>query len=688
MSNSGQATFTFWSDQPGSMTLCSIDGEPFTVCTSPVTYYYLEAGDNEFQVQAVGADGQIQLVPTLYEWEVVLGNDTTPPDTTITKGAPALTVNWINWFEFTGVDDQTAPLEIDFQCWLDGVDLGGCSSPDDIEVLTAGEHTLAVAAIDQVGNVDPTPATHTWTTTDLSAPDTSIEAGPDSETEATSATFEFIGEVELTGERGDRLPVLAGQRRVRRLPVAVHGHRPGRRPARDVGPGRHPRRHRRPDPGLLRVADHGPAGHHASRHVHRGRPAGRQLRPGRVLRLRQQRAGGGVRGLARRWPVGGRRSGATSCWAWSRAQHTLLVRAIDLAEIPNVDPTPASYTWTTLGEPDTTILSGPPDPTGAFSATFTFESNQPGATFQCSVNGSPWVPCTSPFIAGPLVEEGEHDFEVRAVNQFTYIDGEQVVDMTPAEYTWTIQDVTPPDTTIVGVTFLGPFSLEEPNSLRFELSGEDNRTAWFELEFECSLDGGPWEGCERPYHYVLLEELVGGDHTLLVRAVDDIGNVDPTPAEHTFTTEGEPETTVLTGPDAQTESTDATFTFSSDQPDATFQCSLDGAEFEPCSSPYTLTGVPWGEHELEVRAVSASGAEVDQTPADVLVGERRHDAAGRDDHQPVPPASTTDTTATFEFTADDPAALFQCSLDGGPARLLRSRASATPASWPASTPSR
>ena len=200
VSNSGQATFTFWSDQPGSMTLCSIDGEPFTVCTSPVTYYYLEAGDNEFQVQAVGADGQIQLVPTLYEWEVVLGTDTTPPDTTITKGAPALTVNWIHWFEFTGVDDQTAPLEIDFQCWLDGVDLGGCSSPDDIEVLTAGEHTLEVAAIDQVGNVDPTPATWTWTTTDLSAPDTSIEAGPDSETEATSATFEFIGEVELTGE--------------------------------------------------------------------------------------------------------------------------------------------------------------------------------------------------------------------------------------------------------------------------------------------------------------------------------------------------------------------------------------------------------------------------------------------------------------------------------------------------------
>jgi hypothetical protein len=90
--------------------------------------------------------------------------------------------------------------------------------------------------------------------------------------------------------------------------------------------------------------------------------------------------------------------------------------------------------WITLGEPDTTILSGPDNPTASLSATFTFTSSQAGATFQCSVDGSPYVPCTSPFIAGPLVEEGDHNFEVRAMNQFVNVDGEQIVDLTPATY--------------------------------------------------------------------------------------------------------------------------------------------------------------------------------------------------------------------------------------------------------------
>ena len=42
-----------------------------------------------------------------------------------------------------------------------------------------------------------------------------------------------------------------------------------------------------------------------------------------------------------------------------------------------------------------------------------------------------------------------------------------------------------------------------------------------------------------------------------------------------------------------------------------------------------------------------------------------------------PPASTTDTTATFAFAADDPAALFQCSLDGGPLVFCESGVSYT-----------
>jgi hypothetical protein len=202
------------------------------------------------------------------------------------------------------------------------------------------------------------------------------------------------------------------------------------------------------------------------------------------------------------------------------------------------------------------------------------------------------------------------------VNQFVTLEGEQVVDQTPAVWEWELQDIMPPDTTISGVRFLGPLDLIEPNSWEFTFTGEDNRTPFFELEFECSFDGLLFEGCDA-LHYILLEELSAGDHELHVRAVDEMGNADPTPDIYFWSTEGEPDTTILTGPAAEVDSTEATFTFSSDQADATFECALDGATvFTPCASPLTLTGVPYGEHELLVRAVSASGTELDLTPAE------------------------------------------------------------------------
>ena len=63
---------------------------------------------------------------------------TEPPDTTLTVGPPPLTVNFIHIVEFTGTDDWTLPLDLEFECLLDGVLLGTCSTPDEIEALTAG----------------------------------------------------------------------------------------------------------------------------------------------------------------------------------------------------------------------------------------------------------------------------------------------------------------------------------------------------------------------------------------------------------------------------------------------------------------------------------------------------------------------------------------------------------------------
>jgi uncharacterized delta-60 repeat protein len=68
-----------------------------------------------------------------------------------------------------------------------------------------------------------------------------------------------------------------------------------------------------------------------------------------------------------------------------------------------------------------------------------------------------------------------------------------------------------------------------------------------------------------------------------------------------------PVVTIDSGPSGDVSSLSASFTFSSDIQDATFQCSLDGAQFETCSSPKEYTHLAEGSHSFSVRGVNAAG---------------------------------------------------------------------------------
>jgi hypothetical protein len=61
------------------------------------------------------------------------------------------------------------------------------------------------------------------------------------------------------------------------------------------------------------------------------------------------------------------------------------------------------------------------------------------------------------------------------------------------------------------------------------------------------------------------------------------------------------------GPPQLTNSTTASFAFSSDESDATFECRLDDGLFEKCTSPKKYTGLSEGYHTFEVRAVGVAG---------------------------------------------------------------------------------
>lgn len=87
------------------------------------------------------------------------------------------------------------------------------------------------------------------------------------------------------------------------------------------------------------------------------------------------------------------------------------------------------------GSADTWIDSGPANPSGSSSATFTFHGSDPSATFSCTLDGGTAQSCTSPVTYTGLAD-GSHTFTVAAT-----VGGS--TDPTPASSTWVV-DTTPP----------------------------------------------------------------------------------------------------------------------------------------------------------------------------------------------------------------------------------------------------
>ena len=121
--------------------------------------------------------------------------------------------------------------------------------------------------------------------------------------------------------------------------------------------------------------------------------------------------------------------------------YTFQVRATDA--VGNVEDPPAKAEWTVdTVDPETTIDSGPVEDSTVASdeVTFTFSSD-PGADFECTLDGGSPVDCDSGTFTEDDLGEGEHTFTVAA------IDAAGNADASPAERTWNV-DTTAPSTAI------------------------------------------------------------------------------------------------------------------------------------------------------------------------------------------------------------------------------------------------
>jgi hypothetical protein len=269
-----------------------------------------------------------------------------------------------------------------FECSLDGSSFSTCSSPAQFSGLSDGAHILEVTSIDNSGSKDPSPASFTWTV-DTVPPDTLIDSATDgnnitltdgSNTESTSITFTFSG-TDTSIEEGEEVGI-------NHFECSIDG------------------------------------------------------------------------------------SSFSTCTSpvhydnISTGNHIVEIRTQDNSG--NLDPSPSSFTWnvnsvqqdnnvasnitspalTPTNFPDTVITSttdgsnnviGNGTNTPFTSIRFEFSTINTDAVdhFECSMDDSDFVPCTSPFIF-PILPEGNHVFKVR----FVGINGN--MDESPATFVWNI----------------------------------------------------------------------------------------------------------------------------------------------------------------------------------------------------------------------------------------------------------
>ena len=100
--------------------------------------------------------------------------------------------------------------------------------------------------------------------------------------------------------------------------------------------------------------------------------------------------------------------------------HTFAVRATDT--VLNLDPSPATRAFTVdTTAPETTI--SPSSPSGTIpnaNPSFAFSANE-AATFECALDGSAFITCTSPKAYSAL-PDGPHTFAVRATDAVLNLD--------------------------------------------------------------------------------------------------------------------------------------------------------------------------------------------------------------------------------------------------------------------------
>lgn len=220
-------------------------------------------------------------------------------------------------------------------------------------------------------------------------------------------------------------------------------------------------------------------------------------------------------------------------------EYTFKVRAKDLA---GNEGAPDSYSWEVDNslndeiDPQTTIVANPPNPSTSPNASFGYESNEAGSTFECKLDSGAFVSCEPAGVTYFGLANGPHSFQVRARDTIGNLDE------SPATYNWEVA-VPPFEPPVLAPPPLPPLASSAPGAppqtiltakpaavIRDRTPTFRFRSSVAGARFSCKLDRGAFRPCSSPF---TAKTLAFGAHTVLVRAVAN-GSTDPTPAKSSF----------------------------------------------------------------------------------------------------------------------------------------------------------
>ncbi len=555
---------------------------------------------------------RVQAVTRATQWGVsfyearVLGpvdggnpGDTTPPETTITAGPSGTTASATATFSFSSNESGSS-----FDCRLDGGAWARCTSPHDIAGLADGQHGFEVRAIDPAGNVDPTPATRSWTVSSSSTGENLALDRP-----ASASSSEPAGLVPANAVDGDAATRWSSS------------YADGQWWQVDLGAAKQ----------VSRVELDWEAAYAST------------------YRILTSTDGTNFSTAADATATGPGTRATTFA-----ARSTRYVRVLSLTRATQwgISFFEARVFGPSAGDttpPDTTITAGPSGTVSSASASVEFSSNEQGSTFECRLDGGAWATCVSPRQLSGLAD-GSHTFEVRATDQAGNTDA------TPASRTWTVSTSSESQDLALG----RPASASSSDAVGREADkavdgnaatrwsssfadgqwwqvdlGSTRQVSRVELDWETayassyeilvSTDGtnftqaatvsatGPGlrstSFSARSARYVRVRGLTRatqwGISFFSARVFGPVaGGADTTP----------PNTTITSGPSGTSASIAPSFAFSATEAGSSFECRLDGAAWASCTSPRALSNLGNGSHTFEVRATDQAG-NTDATPA-------------------------------------------------------------------------